>query len=124
MKAKLPTRAEVEAYFADWIPTTANRNALPKPLRSYIQELQTICDPAGTVRENVILKHENRALQIALARLKRLPKSITEGPRRSPLRQAPPRCAFRGGNHSPAVAVSPALCRTSWIFLPRFAIAT
>jgi hypothetical protein len=89
MKAKLPTRRQVEAYFEDWTPTTANRNALQKPVRSYIHELQTICDPAGTVRENVILKHENRALQIALGRLKRLPKSITEGPRRLPRDKRP-----------------------------------
>jgi hypothetical protein len=66
------TRAanQIEDYSADWTPTAANKNRLPKPLRDYISDLETLCDPAGIVRENTMLKQENRALQRAIAELK------------------------------------------------------
>ena len=35
----------------DWDPTAENINALPEPLRVYIHDLNTVCDPAGDVRE-------------------------------------------------------------------------
>ena len=35
----------------NWTPTPANINALPDPLRRYIHDLKTICDPAGDVAE-------------------------------------------------------------------------
>ncbi len=47
----------------NWLPTAANINALPTPLRSYIRDLETRCDPAGIVRENVLTKDENRQLR-------------------------------------------------------------
>jgi hypothetical protein len=34
----------------DWTPSAANINALPEPLRRYIHELKTVCDPAGMCR--------------------------------------------------------------------------
>lgn len=48
----------------DWKPTSANINALPMPLRGYIHELETSCDPAGLLRENMQLKDQIAALQI------------------------------------------------------------
>jgi hypothetical protein len=53
----------------DWTPTAENINALPVPLRLYIHDLQTSCDPAGTIRENVLLKDENYAMRLKLAEL-------------------------------------------------------
>jgi hypothetical protein len=53
----------------DWTPTEENLNALPPPLFCYIHALQTECDPAGTIRENVLLKDENYALRLKLAEL-------------------------------------------------------
>lgn len=50
-----------------WTPTAENINALPVPLRLYIHDLQTSCDPAGTIRENVLLKDENYAMRLKLA---------------------------------------------------------
>jgi hypothetical protein len=47
----------------DWWPTPENINALPKPLRRYIHDLQTNVDPAGTMRENFRLRQENAALR-------------------------------------------------------------
>ena len=35
----------------DWTPTPKNINALPEPLRAYIHDLKTVCDPAGDVTE-------------------------------------------------------------------------
>lgn len=52
-----------------WTPTAENINALPVPLRVYIHDLQTSCDPAGTIRENVLLKDENYAMRLKLAEL-------------------------------------------------------
>lgn len=47
----------------DWLPTAENINALPEPLRLYIAGLETLCDPAGIVRENTLLKDSNKGLQ-------------------------------------------------------------
>ncbi len=47
----------------NWLPTAENINALPSPIRSYICDLETRCDPAGIVRENVLTKDENRQLR-------------------------------------------------------------
>lgn len=52
-----------------WTPTAENLNGLPAPLFCYIHDLATQCDPAGTVRENVLLKDENYALRLKVAEL-------------------------------------------------------
>jgi hypothetical protein len=51
--------------------TAENINALPVPLRLYIHDLQTSCDPAGTIRENVLLKDENHAMRLKLVQVTR-----------------------------------------------------
>ena len=55
--------------YDDFTPTAANVNALPEPLRRYIHDLETRCDPGGDVqtmaalRENVAgLSKLNEAL--------------------------------------------------------------
>jgi hypothetical protein len=53
----------------DWTPTAENINALPEPLRVYIHDLQTVCDPAGDVRERFRLQTENRQLRWECERL-------------------------------------------------------
>ena len=42
----------------DWLPTAANINALPEPLRRYIHDLETRADPAG----DVLLIYELRTM--------------------------------------------------------------
>jgi hypothetical protein len=54
-----------------WRPTKRNLNRLPMPLQRLIHDLLTECDPAGTIRENVLLKDENYALRHKIAELKR-----------------------------------------------------
>jgi hypothetical protein len=49
-----------------WTPTPANVNALPEPIRKYIHDLETLCDPAGIVAENTLLKDRERQLLIKL----------------------------------------------------------
>jgi len=49
----------------NWMPTEENLNALPDPLRRYIHYVHTNIDPAGTMRENFRLRHENAALRRA-----------------------------------------------------------
>jgi hypothetical protein len=56
------TTAKLEAHFANWTPTSENINALPDPIRKYIHDLHTNCDPAGMVRENVLLREEVKRL--------------------------------------------------------------
>ena len=51
----------------DWTPTPANVNALPMPLQRYIHDIVTICDPAGIVRENLILRGQVQQLTALLA---------------------------------------------------------
>lgn len=46
----------------------AEVNMLPPRVRSYIHELHTNADPAGTVRELAQLKDTNRALQLMYRR--------------------------------------------------------
>ena len=55
-----------------WTPTPENINALPDPLRRYIRDLATLQDPAGIVRQNIILKEQNRMLRWECERLARL----------------------------------------------------
>jgi hypothetical protein len=55
----------------DWTPTAENVNALPDPLRSYIHQLETRCDPSGELRELVLLRDENAMLRGVIGRLDR-----------------------------------------------------
>lgn len=47
----------------DWTPAPENINALPDSVRQYISELETNCDPAGTVRSLSIALDTIRALE-------------------------------------------------------------
>lgn len=49
-----------------WQPTSANINALSLPIRKYIMMLETEADPAGTIRQNVLVSEENDMLRAAL----------------------------------------------------------
>jgi len=52
----------------DWTPTP-KINALPEPLRAYIHDLRTVCDPPGDVTELFRLQTENRMLRWECERL-------------------------------------------------------
>lgn len=78
-------RAECDALIASadtpgWLPTAENINALPEPLRNYVVELETLCDAAGIVRENVLVRDENAQLRAALRKQKDEWIGITERP--------------------------------------------
>ena len=51
-----------------WTPSADNINALPEPLRHYIHDLETVCDPAGDVQDKFRLKTENDLLRQSCAR--------------------------------------------------------
>lgn len=59
---------------AKWTPTKEHINTLPEPIRSYIMQLETKCDPAGDLREAVlsrdIIKQLQSRLTAAEARVK------------------------------------------------------
>ena len=63
----------------DWTPTPKNINALPEPLRAYIHDLKTVCDPAGDVTELFRLQTKNRMLRWEC---ERRAKKAGEWPRR------------------------------------------
>jgi hypothetical protein len=46
-----------------WPPTSKEINLLPPNLRRYIHDLHTDADPAGTIRENQLVKAENEQLR-------------------------------------------------------------
>jgi hypothetical protein len=73
-----------------WKPTPENIMALPEPIRQYIHDLQTVCDPAGDIQMLYILRQENRALRFECERLAKkageMPKPENK-PRRSRLRR-------------------------------------
>jgi hypothetical protein len=47
---------------AAWLPTPAAINELPEPLRKYVQDLETHCDPSGEVQEIALLRENMSAL--------------------------------------------------------------
>lgn len=49
--------------FNSWTPTVKNLNALPYPIRTYIENLETNADPPSMVRENVLLRDTIKALE-------------------------------------------------------------
>lgn len=46
--------------------TSEEVSKLPEKVREYIHDLETLCDPAGLVRENALLKNENEMLRAKL----------------------------------------------------------
>jgi hypothetical protein len=52
--------------YKNWKPTSENINNLPEPIRKYIHNLETNCDPAGLVSENICLKENCESLQIKI----------------------------------------------------------
>jgi len=66
--------------FVKWIPTSDNINSLPAPLRKYIHDLETMCDPAGMVQEIAALK-ENVAALSAEHEQKSEPMVLPDGSR-------------------------------------------
>lgn len=73
--ALITLRGQVEqlavGYYCDrcqpeWSPTVNNINALPEPIRSYIHQLQTNCDPSGDTQERVIARDTCRSLELLL----------------------------------------------------------
>lgn len=59
---RLLTAKALYAVSTGWTPTAANINALPEPIRRYIHDVETRCDPTGLVQENTVLKDSMAAL--------------------------------------------------------------
>ena len=57
---------------ADWQPTPERINALPEPIRRYIHDLETRCDPAGDVAQIACLRETCGALSKRVAELEAL----------------------------------------------------
>ena len=53
-------------------------NRLPERCRSYIAALETACDPQGTIRENFLLREENKHLRRECARLSRVLDTVQQ----------------------------------------------
>lgn len=47
---------ELDERFRGWTPTPENVNRLPEPLRQYIHDIETKCDPAGDAQQILLLK--------------------------------------------------------------------
>jgi hypothetical protein len=54
-----------------WTPTPENISALPNPVRRFIHDLETVCDPAGDVQMIYALRVENAMLRYECERLAR-----------------------------------------------------
>jgi hypothetical protein len=65
------SKGETIRIDSTWLPTPEAINALPEPLRRYIHELETNTDPAGMVRENIILRAQVVALTSKLEQSRR-----------------------------------------------------
>ena len=53
-------------YWDNWKPTPDNINSLPEKVKNYVCGLETLCDPAGIVAENMLLKDEMEILRAAI----------------------------------------------------------
>ena len=65
------SRAWILSIPDGWTPTPENINALPDPLRKFIHDLETRCDPAGDVRSRVMAEDAVRSLERELDSLER-----------------------------------------------------
>jgi hypothetical protein len=63
----------------EWTPTTENINALPGPIRKYIHDVETRCDPTGLVQENTVLKDTVAALEKRVGELEGMITAATTG---------------------------------------------
>lgn len=54
----------------DWLPTAVNVNALPDPLRRYIRDIETRCDPAGDVLLMWQLRQQCSAVEAMYVKLR------------------------------------------------------
>lgn len=57
--------------YKDWLPTPENINALPEPVRKFIHDIESNCDPQGLVRENLLIKDTCKALVLKLEEKKK-----------------------------------------------------
>lgn len=55
----------------NWTPTSENINALPGKLKAYVHGLESMCDPAGIITENTLLRDEAMLLATALIKERR-----------------------------------------------------
>ncbi len=53
---------EPSSDYTGWLPTPEAINALPDPVRQYVTDLATQCDPAGIVAENTIARDTIQSL--------------------------------------------------------------
>jgi hypothetical protein len=53
----------------NWVPTAENVNALPGPVRQYVHDLETRCDPSGDVRELVVARDTANQLESRIEEL-------------------------------------------------------
>ena len=58
-------------YLERWLPDPAHINALPQPVRKYVQDLETNADPTGMVAENALLRDLIGALEMFIQKLER-----------------------------------------------------
>ena len=61
-----------EMISKDWLPTAKNINALPEPVRDYIDKMQINADPPSMVADNIILRDTVKALEIKLEERERV----------------------------------------------------
>lgn len=54
-----------------WLPTSENINNLPVGIKNFIHDIQTLCDPAGMVIENALLRDQLKECHDYIVLLKR-----------------------------------------------------
>ena len=61
----------------NFVPDAEHINALPEPLRNYIRDLETMCDPAGMVATIACQKGQIDALVVKLRETRTQPAELT-----------------------------------------------
>lgn len=67
--------AELEAFE----PTTEQINALPEPLRRFIAALETIADPACSIRDAIVWRETAEALAVRVRELEAKVAELSAG---------------------------------------------
>ena len=70
MKDARDALEQAQEQYLSWKPTAENINALPIPLFEYVCHIETLCDPAGMVAENTLLKDQTKQLDAMIGGLK------------------------------------------------------
>ena len=75
-KNRRPRLSPLVMVCLEFKPDAAHINALPDPLGRFIHHIETNADPAGIIRENILVRDENKMLRALVEKQQRKIKRL------------------------------------------------